>query len=99
MNSEITHKPAGGAPNKRSGPPIIRQITTLALCGAAGSALAYDPTTTLGSIGVTENQQRAGDAVQTVCGQFASGAITPSNSLEQDLFDRCRSMVHSAMSL
>jgi outer membrane autotransporter protein len=59
-------------------------------------AAAYTPTTKLGSLGLNENQQRSGDAVQIVCGQFASGSITPANSAQQDLFDRCRSMVHTA---
>ena len=50
----------------------------------------------MGSInGQTELQSTTGDAVQTVCGGFASG---PSiiNTLQQDLFDRCREMVQTA---
>ncbi len=99
MNKEKTQSRMGRVPKRKSGPPIIRQITTLALAGVAGSAMAYEPTTTLGSLGATENQQRAGDAVQTVCGQFASGSIPVTNALEQDLFDRCRAMVHTANSI
>lgn len=64
---------------------------------ASVSAMAYSPTTNLGSYGQTENQQRTGDAVQTVCGQFVNfGANTPE---EQDLFERCGNMVQNANQL
>jgi outer membrane autotransporter protein len=59
--------------------------------------MAYSPTTNLGSYGQTENQQRTGDAVQTVCGQFV--AFGTNTAEEKDLFDRCGNMVSNANQL
>lgn len=49
----------------------------------------------LGSFGQTELQAVTGSAVQTVCGGFVNNqdAVTPD---EQDLFDICGEMVHTA---
>lgn len=45
--------------------------------------------------GATELQRRTGDAIQAVCGGFASGNVPRSNANEEALFDRCREMVHT----
>ncbi len=42
-------------------------------------------------------QSTTGVAVQAVCGNFV--ATAPTNALQQDLFDRCREMVHGANSI
>ncbi|MCB1755035.1 MAG: autotransporter outer membrane beta-barrel domain-containing protein [Gammaproteobacteria bacterium] len=57
------------------------------------------PLNSLGRIGSTDLQIRTGNAVQAVCGQFiaANEANTPpANELEEDLFDKCGEMVHTA---
>ncbi len=64
---------------------------------ASVSAMAYSPTTNLGSYGQTENQQRTGDAVQKVCGQFV--VFGTNTAEEQDLFERCGNMVQNANQL
>ncbi|WP_181902232.1 autotransporter outer membrane beta-barrel domain-containing protein [Thalassotalea euphylliae] len=51
--------------------------------------------TNLGTIGVTELQQRMGDAVQTVCGGFVVNG-TDGSKQQNDLFNRCGEMVHTA---
>ncbi len=86
--------------------------TSLCVAGAwflcMPAVQAYDPTTTLGSVdGLTEQQQRTGDAIQSVCGQFlATGAANgefdttrEDVAQQQALFDACGEMVHTANSL
>ena len=85
-----------GQPGARARGMLITALLIQALPGLAGAD--YVPTTVLGSVeGMTENQQRTGDAVQTVCGQFIEFGTETSEEL--DLFERCGSMVQTAVSL
>lgn len=67
------------------------------LLAAAGTASAYDPTTPLGRIGLTDLQRQTGDAVNTVCPQL--GALPSRSAAQQDLFERCGNMVGNAFVL
>lgn len=85
----------------------LYRVPTLVVCASVftpGSVFAYDPIRPLGQLpGLTELQQRTGDAIQGVCGGFiAAGgndAIDASGDadIEQQraLFDKCGEMVHT----
>ncbi len=83
--------------------PGIQGIPLLVISLSFASTLAvaqdFMPVRTLGQIGITENNQRVGDAVQAVCGQFVAENPDPAaaNFAEQSaLFDACGEMVHTA---
>lgn len=71
--------------------PLIQALP--ALVGAD-----YVPTTALGSVdGMTENQQRTGDAVQITC--VGLSGLDGRTELQEDLFENCSSMVQNAFEL
>jgi hypothetical protein len=60
----------------------------------AGAAAVCTRPTILGSVGLTENQYRTGDAVQTGCDQCIAFGTTA--SAELDLLQRDGNIVHNA---
>ncbi len=86
----------------------LRRAPALVICASAvvsTATFAYEPIRPLGQLpGLTELQQRTGDAIQGVCGGFiAAGgneAIDASGDADAEqqrgLFDKCGEMVHTA---
>jgi outer membrane autotransporter protein len=67
------------------------------MMGDAIFSISYAQNTNLGNrAGQTRLQSVTGTGVQIVCGGFATGNPAPSNSKQQDLFERCREMVQTA---
>jgi len=80
---------------------MIAVATGAALAAlAGGNAWAYDPLRPLGQVtGLTELQQRTGDAVQAVCGGFINGGVDEQRDdadQQRILFDKCGEMVNTA---
>ena len=78
-------------------------VAVTASLGTGGTASAYEPVRTLGQVqGLSELQQRTGDAVQAVCGGFlAENEADPEAAANRSaasvvLFDKCGEMVHTA---
>lgn len=69
------------------------------LLGVSSASLAAEDNLPLGAAGETELQQRMGNAVQTVCGQFIANQDFSENAQRADLFDRCGEMVNTALEL
>ncbi|MFK8080797.1 MAG: autotransporter outer membrane beta-barrel domain-containing protein [Granulosicoccus sp.] len=83
----------------RSG--VMFGVITIFTAGvSAASAQSYDPQRTLGRVdGLSNLQQRTGDAVQAVCGAFIANGVdmTRSDVAQQTiLFDKCGEMVTTA---
>lgn len=73
---------------------IIQAAMIVFSAALAGATAACTRPTILGSVGLTENQYRTGEAVQTICGQCI--AFGTSTSAALDLLQRCGNMVHNA---
>lgn len=86
--------------NLRSVLQMCGGVTILILGMGASSAQSYEPLRTLGRVdGLTDLQQRTGDAVQAVCGSFIQNGIdtTRADVAQQTiLFDKCGEMVTTA---
>lgn len=81
---------------------VLGITSVVAVTGVSLAHAAFIPTRPLGQAGGTDLQQRTGDAVQAVCGQFiAEGVDTnaPNAALQTDLFDKCGEMVNTANAL
>ena len=82
--------------------PVLRWggVIVLLTRTSIASAEGYDPLRTLGRVdGLTDLQQRTGDAVQAVCGAFIANGVdqTREDVAQQTiLFDKCGEMVTTA---
>jgi len=83
----------------------IRTLSIASVISTAGLGVAHAefiPTRPLGQAGGSDLQQRTGDAVQAVCGQFIQNGVddaAPNAALQADLFDKCGEMVNTANAL
>jgi len=83
----------------------IQALSIASVISTAGLGVAHAefiPTRPLGQAGGSDLQQRTGDAVQAVCGQFIQNGIddaAPNAALQADLFDKCGEMVNTANAL
>lgn len=82
----------------------VHVITSAILMSGVSLVYAeFIPTLPLGQVGGSDLQQRTGDAVQTVCGQFIAAMgvdqNAPNAAFQADLFDKCGEMVNTANAL
>lgn len=103
-NANVTEASCCDATAEVTSPPIqYKPLLLAALVGLTSGQVFGEviATTPLGGTGGTDLQKRTGDAVQMVCGEFlaADGGVDTSRDdveLQNDLFDKCGEMVHTA---
>ncbi|MFK7996812.1 MAG: autotransporter outer membrane beta-barrel domain-containing protein [Granulosicoccus sp.] len=88
---------------RKKGLVVLGLSGAIVVSGVGITRAEFIPTLPLGQIGRTDLQQRTGDAVQMVCGQFiGAGGVDPNAAnatFQADLFDKCGEMVNTANAL